>query len=133
MIARVASFAFILLLILLVFAGLHLLVLHLKELPLLDHLFLRSYIVNYLLAILIFIILNLAKKKYLNSLGFIYMGGSFIKFAFFFMLFFPNYHEDESIEKIEFLTFFIPYSAALVYETMFLVKLLNRETHITNN
>ena len=130
---RIASFALTLLIVLLLIAGLHLLVLYFKELPLLDHLFLRSYIVNYLLAILIFIILDLAKKKHLSSLGFIYMGGSFIKFAFFFMLFFPNYHEDETIEKIEFLTFFIPYSTALVYETMFLVKLLNRETHITNN
>lgn len=80
---------------------------------------------------MIFITLEWAKKKYLSSLGFIYMGSSLVKFIFFFALFYPTYNMDENVEKQEFITFFIPYAAALIYETTHLVRILNRETNIT--
>jgi hypothetical protein len=91
-----------------------------------ENLFFRAYIVNFLLALMIFIILQLAKKRFVTSLGFIYMAGSLIKFTGFFIFFYPTYHADGNVGKPEFLTFFVPYSVCLAFETYYLVQMLNR-------
>lgn len=91
-----------------------------------QNLFFRAYIVNFLLALMIFIILQLAKKRFVTSLGFIYMAGSLIKFTGFFIFFYPTYHADGNVGKPEFLTFFIPYAVCLAFETYYLVQMLNK-------
>lgn len=107
--------------------ALHWFVLEKKGFNLQDLLFWRAYLVNFLLALLIFIILQLTKKKFKASLGFIFMAGSFIKFAGFFTFFYGTYLSDGDIDKPEFLTFFIPYASSLIYETYYLVSMLNKE------
>ena len=84
-----------------------------------------SYFVNGLLAIFIFSVLMLLKKKYNDQLGFLYMLGSFIKFGAFFLVFYPIFKEDDVITKIEFVIFFIPYVISLLIETIDLIKVLN--------
>lgn len=90
-------------------------------------LFWRAYIVNFSLVLMIFIILQITKTRFKASLGFIFMAGSLIKFAGFFTFFYHHYLIDGDIDKPEFLSFFIPYAASLIYETYYLVAMLNRE------
>ena len=44
----------------------------------------------------------------------------------FFIVFNPVYSLDEDVQRIEFATFFIPYTVNLIVETTFLVRVLNR-------
>lgn len=87
-----------------------------------------SYTINFLLATLIFSGLYIARKKLKNALGFLFMGGSLLKFLVFFLVFYPTYRADGEIEGIEFAAFFIPYTIALVLETFFASKMLNNAT-----
>ena len=85
-----------------------------------------GYGVNFLLAAVIFVGLLLARKKLKNALGFLFMGGSFLKFAVFFVVFYPDYKADGDIQNAEFAAFFVPYVFALIVETYFASKMLNR-------
>lgn len=67
--------------------------------------------------------LTLAKKQNKN-LGFVFLFGSTLKFAVYFVIFDPLFMQDESLSKLEFFTFFLPYIACLLVETIALVKLL---------
>lgn len=88
----------------------------------------EAYLVNYILAAIIFFTLLLLQKKYEHLLGFIFMGGSLLKFAVFFIFFYPTYRIDGGISKLEATSFLIPYMLSLVIETYFLVRLLNKKT-----
>lgn len=67
--------------------------------------------------------LTLAKKQNKN-LGFVFLFGSTLKFAVYFVIFNPLFMQDENLSKLEFFTFFLPYIACLLVETIALVKLL---------
>lgn len=67
-----------------------------------------------------------APEKFQNSLGFLFLGGSFVKFIFFFSVFYGDFTADGRIERLEFFTFFVPYSAALVMETKTLIHKLSQ-------
>lgn len=84
-----------------------------------------SYIINYLLACSVIVFLFLLKKKLKDQLGFIFMAASLLKFAFFFLLFYPSYKMDGYMTKLEFFTFFIPYAICLTIECIILSKFLN--------
>ena len=84
-----------------------------------------AYVINGLLAVVIFLTLFLLRKKYRDQLGFLFMAGSFLKFGVFFIFFYPNYVSDNDITKLEFLAFFTPYAYSLLVETLTLIKLLN--------
>jgi len=105
--------------------GIHISLLHYMELPLFANKIVLSYIVNFVLAALIFYSLFHFKEKLKNAIGFLFMGGSFLKFIVFFILFYPLYKSDGDIQKIEFATFFVPYSIALILETYYTSKMLN--------
>lgn len=85
-----------------------------------------AYIVNAFLAITIYIIISIIIKNKPEIAGFVFMGGSGIKFIFFFLFFYPAYKEDGQISKAEFLSFFIPYTICLISEVYFLVKRLKQ-------
>lgn len=108
----------------LIFA-LHMFVLNSLNYPLFDNRIVASYIINLYLVVLIFGILYLLKEKYKNQLGFLFMAGSVIKFAVFFIFFYPFYRQDGDISKLEFAAFFIPYATGLILETVSLSKWLN--------
>lgn len=86
-----------------------------------------SYITNTVLAILIMIALIVAAPKLKGSLGFLFMGGSFLKFALFFAFFLPMYKTDGEMSKPEFFSFFVPYAVCLIFETKALVNKLSKE------
>ena len=118
------QFVFLLALIAITICLLHFLVLHFLAAPLFDNKIIGAYIANYALAVVIFGSLVLLKKKFSDSLGFIFMGGSLLKFTFFFIFFYPSYKLDGKISPLEFTSFFIPYTFCLVTEVIFLIKLL---------
>ena len=105
---------------------LHITVLNAKGLPQFDNLIVLSYVVNSILAAIIFIALYIFRGKLKNQIGFLFMVGSFLKFIFFFLLFYPAYKMDGEMSRLEFAAFFIPYGISLVIETVFTAKMLKK-------
>ncbi|MHA7829937.1 MAG: DUF6168 family protein [Flagellimonas sp.] len=85
----------------------------------------KSYVLNAIMALIVFFAIYVYRDKYRDLLGFFFLGGSLLKFALFFIFLYPAFNQDGSLERLEFLVFFVPYGFALVLETFFLVKLLN--------
>ena len=104
----------------------HLVFLNTLQVPLFENRIVLSYIVNLVLIIVIFGILYLLKEKYKSQLGFLFLAGSFLKFAIFFILFYPFYKLDNTITKFEFAAFFVPYVIGLILESVSLSKWLNK-------
>ncbi|KQC30574.1 DUF6168 family protein [Flagellimonas eckloniae] len=116
---------YLLLAFLLLFSfGLHIWILSYKDLPIFDNLIIRSYLVNALLAATIFFLLYQYRKRLKSQMGFLFMGGSFLKFIFFFLLFYPTYKSDGEMSGLEFASFFVPYLVCLFLETFFTSKML---------
>ncbi|GGG92874.1 hypothetical protein GCM10011416_07370 [Polaribacter pacificus] len=103
----------------------HLFVLNKLDLPLFSYQLIEAYIANGLLAIVIFTTLFLLRKKYHEQLGFLFMAGSLLKFAVFFIFFYAGYQLAGSSSKVAFFAFFVPYITSLLTETLGLIKLLN--------
>ncbi|TQO38875.1 hypothetical protein GQ41_3539 [Arenibacter algicola] len=114
----------LILLSLLVFC-LHLLALYLFGFPLLDHMIVLAYLLNMVLALIIFSVLYWFREKWRDQIGFLFLGGSMLKFFFFFLVFYPFYNADGNMESLEFTTFFIPYLVCLLLETFFTARMLN--------
>ncbi|WP_242083721.1 hypothetical protein [Aestuariivivens sediminis] len=106
--------------------GIHLALLNYLGYPLFADRIVLSYSVNLLLVIGVFGFLYVLRKKYKSQLGFLFLAGSVLKFAVFFILFYPFYKQDQVISKLEFASFFVPYLVGLVLETFSLGKWLNR-------
>lgn len=105
---------------------LHITVLKLLQQPLFANKIIAAYLINLVLVIIIFGSLYLLKDKQKNQLGFLFIGGSALKFAVFFIVFYPGYKADGHISKLEFAAFFVPYALGLIVETISLVKWLNK-------
>ena len=86
-----------------------------------------GYSFNYLITIISYLWLLIRSRKKSETLGFVFMAISGIKFLFFFLLYKPF-----SIPVIEkkalFLSFFVPYAICSIYEVCTLVKLLNKKS-----
>lgn len=115
-----------LLVILSIAFGLHVLILNALDLPLFDNKIVLAYIVNAILAILIYGFLLKMKEKHPNQIGFLFIAGSLLKFALFFIVFYGSYKADGSMSKLEFAAFFVPYLLCLILETLSLAKWLNK-------
>lgn len=113
----------LLVLLILAFAG-HLFLLSSKNLPLYGNLIVRSYVVNGVLAAIIFGLLFRFRERLKNQIGFLFMGGSLVKFVFFFIFFYPTYISDGDMSGQEFAAFFVPYAIALFLETFFASRML---------
>jgi F0F1-type ATP synthase assembly protein I len=86
---------------------------------------LLSYVLNFILALAIFIGLFALRNRLKNQIGFLYMGGSMLKFLVFFLVFYPGYRADGIVSKSEFAAFFVPYLLCLILETVYTAKMLN--------
>jgi len=92
--------------------------------PLFDNYIIQAYILNYILALSVYVFIFIFKELIKYQIGFIFIGGSFLKFLLFFIIFYPHYKEDDVISKAEFAAFFIPYVICLVIETLSIIKIL---------
>ncbi len=106
--------------------ALHLYMLNLLSYTLPTDQVVASYVFNFFIAVVIFAGLVFLKKNNEQILGFIFMGGSGVKFACFFIFFYPLYKNDGDMSRVEFFVFFIPYAIALLLEVIFLAKLLKK-------
>ena len=103
----------------------HVFVLRKLGLPMYNNLIVQGYCVNVALAIFIYTGLSLLQKKYSDQLGFLFMAGSLLKFAVFFVFFSPHYRADGEITRLEFVAFFVPYLVCLFTETLAVIKILD--------
>ena len=83
-----------------------------------------GYVVNFTMALGIYYVMVQLAKKQNKNLGFVFLFGSTLKFAVYFLIFNPLFMQDGSLSKLEFFTFFVPYIACLILETLALAKLL---------
>ena len=124
---QIMVFGIKLLIFLCVIFGAHSLILYYLNISLFENLLITSYIINYFLALLIFFILVKLKRKYLDLLGFVFMGGSFVKFGVYFIFFNPVFKQDGTVSAQEATAFLAPYLLCLIVETFYLIKLLNNK------
>ncbi len=122
----VFKFIISLLISLLLVFWLHIAFLNYQDQLLFENKIIEAYVVNFLLAITIYIGLFLLRKKYSTQLGFLYMGGSFLKFVVFFIVFYPSYKSDGELTSYEFMAFFLPYVISLIFETLGVIKFLKK-------
>lgn len=83
-----------------------------------------SYLFNFAAALGILAGLYLVRVRMKNQIGFLFIGGSLLKFLVFFLFFYPFFKADGSISRAEFFSFFVPYFLALVTETYFTASML---------
>ena len=124
---QITVFGIKLLISLFVVFGIHSVILYYFNISLFQNLLIPSYFTNYFLAILIFFTLVKLKKKYLDLLGFVFMGGSFVKFGVYFIFFNPVFKQDGTVSAQEATAFLVPYLLCLIVETFYLIKLLNNK------
>jgi hypothetical protein len=122
----VSKFSLVLAAVLCIAFGIHVFLLHQLSLPIFDNRIIAAYLVNFGLAMGIYLILFLLKDKMSSQLGFLYMGGSFVKFLFFFLFFYPYYKLDGTLDSYEFLAFFTPYVISLIFETFGVIEFLKK-------
>jgi hypothetical protein len=120
------SFTWALVVVLSVSFGLHFWFLESLQLDSEKAFLIPAYLTNFVLALIITIGLYLLRERQANNLGFIFMGSSFIKFAVFFIFFYPTFNNDGGVSHIDFGLFFIPYATSLTIETTFLVRILSK-------
>lgn len=108
--------------------GIHLLALHFTENDLFGNKIILSYVVNFILAAIVLVVVEKTLNKNSAQAGFVFMAGSGLKFLVFFLVFYPIYKEDNKMQSIEFAAFFIPYAICLITEVIYLSKQLNSQS-----
>ncbi|MRT15478.1 hypothetical protein F3C99_00725 [Vitellibacter sp. q18] len=121
------NFLVILFLVTLAVFGLHLFILFQMGFYVFGDKIVLSYIVNYALAATILLFIQTRFNKKSAQTGFIFLGGSGLKFLVFFLVFYPYYRQDGVMATSEFAAFFIPYATCLILEVIFLSKQLNNQ------
>ncbi|MFC7356117.1 DUF6168 family protein [Jejudonia soesokkakensis] len=126
-------FSLYLALILSVVFGMHLGVNFFAEIDLFSNKILLSYSVNFVLAILLLIVLQYSVNKKSTNTGFLFMAGSAVKFVVFFLVFYPSFTVDDTMQLAEFAAFFVPYAVCLILEVAYLSKQLNNQSYSSKN
>ena len=120
------KFSLVLIIVLVIVFAIHITVLQQLQLPLFENKIIAAYLVNGALALIIYLLLLLLKDKMSEQIGFLYMGGSFIKFLCFFLFFYPYYKLDGGLDSTEFVAFFVPYVISLIFETLGVIEFLKK-------
>lgn len=106
---------------------LHQVYLNWKNLSWNSNLIIESYLSNFILVLITYGVLMFFREKKNESLGFIFLYGFFLKMAVFMIFFNPTYKADSEMTGLEFFAFFLPYSVCLAFETVVIVRILNRD------
>ena len=88
--------------------------------------FWESYLGNFFFALLLLFFLLRAFEQLSNSIAWIYLLASGLKFVLFFLLLLPLFKADGSVTTAERFSFFVPYFSALFLETAVLISRLNK-------
>ena len=119
---KLIKFLFSLTFFLLLAFSVHITIKYLIGEPVFSNKIIESYLMNFCLGYVSYIVLFLSFKKRLESLGYIFMYTSFAKFICFFLIFKPYYSLDQNIDIGEFSTIMIPYGLTLIAEIFFISK-----------
>ena len=84
------------------------------------------YGLNFGLAVLIFWAVLATHKKNAMLVGFVFMGGSILKFGLFFLLIYPDFRADGLVGGDELSLFFVPYLISLFTMTYAASRVLQR-------
>ena len=84
------------------------------------------YGLNFGLAVLIFWAVLATHKKNAMLVSFVFMGGSILKFGFFFLLIYPEFKSDGLLGRDELSLFFVPYLISLFTMTYAASRVLQR-------
>ncbi len=114
----------VILIIMALVLGIHLLLLHVFHITPASIIYI-SYTTHFIMASALTLFLVSLSHKHKHLTGFLFLGGSLLKFAVFFIFFYPYFLDDGKITKMETLYFMIPYLTGLVLETYFVVRMLN--------
>lgn len=128
---KTATFKFLatlLVLLSVVFAA-HLFLLHNMEMPIFADRIILSYVLNFIMAATILIFIQSKFNNKSAHSGFIFLGGSGLKFLVFFLVFYTFYKADGTMSTSEFAAFFIPYATCLILEVVYLSKQLNNQVY----
>ena len=102
------KFLAILVMVLVVVFAAHLFILNSLKFPIFADKIVLSYTINYALAATILIFIQSRFNKKSSHTGFIFLGGSGLKFLVFFLVFYPFYSADGTMATSEFAAFFVP-------------------------
>ena len=83
-----------------------------------------SYLFNFAMAFGIVAGLYLVRFRMKQQIGFLFIGGSLLKFLVFFLFFYTSFTADVTISRAEFSSFFVPYFLALATETYYTASML---------
>ncbi len=119
MIKKIAAFSSRLLVLLLVGYWSQKLILEYSETIFDSELLTLAYFLNGFIALLIYSLIYALRNKFFDQLGFLFLLGSFLKFAVYFLFFHPKM----SGTKIEFSLFFVPYVLSLILEVRALLNI----------
>lgn len=120
---KLLIFTFKLVVSFLVIFGLHVFVLKQMQYDSNYQLLVYSYIINSLLVIFIVAVISINIQQLKSYIGFLFMFGSLLKFAVFFIWFYPIFKMDGNTNFLEFSIFFVPYMVGLLLETMELTRI----------
>lgn len=90
------------------------------------HRMIWAYLFNFVVTGTMFAFLHFAPARYRENLGFVFMGGTSLGFMGFFIFFYPFYRGDGDMSTTEFAAFFVPYSIALAFKTLYFIAALRR-------
>jgi len=121
-------FILVLFLLLVVSFVIHLVVLKAIDESFEFNLLLMTYLSLLGMTTLIVFLIYKFQKKYFSQVGFLFLAGSLLKFAFYFTLLKPYYAHYELPKTKAFLVFFIPYVISLITESIYVSKLLNKSS-----
>ena len=132
MIRKALTFLFQIIITLILLGVLHYGILYARGWPISVPDILWAYLLNLVLAVGIYLAMLQFAAQQSRHLGFLFLVGSALKFAAYFVILQPIFMRDGTLSKTEFFYFFIPYLACLIAETLALVKLL-RDIDPQNN
>lgn len=85
-----------------------------------------AYLVNYFLALAIFTAVVLVHRSHSMMAGYVFLGGSMLKFLVFFLFFYPTFTIDDELSRVEFSVFFVPYIVTLSITVFASARILNK-------
>jgi len=111
-------------LILISILSIHMFILFKLDKVLFENLIIQAYATNFFIAVIIYTFIYNFREILKLQIGFIFIGGSLLKFMLFFVFFYPHYKADSTLNPLEFSAFFTPYITCLIAETLAIIKIL---------
>lgn len=91
------------------------------------------YFFQFIIALLVYVITEIAFIKLPNEAGYLFLGLTMIQFGVFFLIFKDAVFAEKPLTKVEKLSFIIPLFLSLIFEVIAVVKQLNNNEFSNKN